>query len=121
VRLAALEPEGSPWDQQRWEAALDPYWDEFEWMRIDQVARASEFFDLTETPEGAEVLEAFGVDNIEDVPVTSAGDRNWWVSRQIIADPDDTGAWRLTCVLDVPATLDSNQVVLRTAAFGALN
>ena len=121
MRLAALEPEGSPWDQQRWEAALDPYWDEFEWMRIDQVARASEFFDLTETPEGAEVLEAFGVDHIEDVPLTSAGDRNWWVARQIIADPDDTGAWRLTCALDVPAALDSNQVVLRTAAFAALD
>lgn len=106
------------WNQPDFESALDPYWGEFEWVRIDQAARAAELFDLNEMPEAEDLAEAFGVELPDDVPLTSASDRNWWVARQVILDPDDTGAWQLTCVLDLPGTLATNEVRLYTTALG---
>ncbi|WP_099332595.1 DEAD/DEAH box helicase [Actinomyces minihominis] len=121
TRLAAAEPEGSPWDQARFESALDPYWDEFEWMRIDQQARAAELFEMLESPEEDAVLDAFGIEDPEQVPLTATEDRNWWVVRQIVSDPEDSGAWRLTAVLDVPEALVNNTIVLRTTSFASLS
>lgn len=113
-----VEAGSHAWPQTRWEETLDAYWDEWEWMRIDQVARSSELFVLNETPDELDLMDACGISDAADLPLTSAGDHHWWIARQVIADPEDTGEWRLTTLVDVPATLAANRVVMRTASFG---
>lgn len=120
-RLAALEPAGSKWTGERWEEQLGHYWDEFEYVRIDQSARSSELFLVRQTPEVDDLLDACGVDVVDEVPQTISGGLNWWVVEQVVADPEDSGAYRLTMLVDIDASIGTGEVVARTAQFGAVS
>lgn len=107
-----------PWDADRWHNELGHYWDAHEYVRIDQPARSADLFSLRETPTPHDLLEATGLSDPEQLPKTSGGDYNWWVARQIVLDPEETGEWHLVGLVDVPATLAKNEVTMWPASFG---
>lgn len=120
-RLAALEPEGSVWTVGRWEEELGHYWDEFDHVAVDQAARSGELFSVKESPSESDLMDACAVDSVDEVPRTQSGGLGWWVVEQGILDPDDSGAYRLTMLVDVEASVAAGEVVARTADFGALD
>jgi hypothetical protein len=74
--LAELDAE---WDAERWAAAAEPYFDEYEYINAGSDARGPSLFLVTEEPER-------------------------WLIQQIIDDPQHNNDWRLSAELDLAAT-----------------
>lgn len=110
---------GVGWDADRWHHVLGQYWAEYDWIGIDHRARAGELFRLNTNPEADELALATGVATTADLPVTTAGNHQWWLVEQVILDPEEDGDWHLTMLVDVPASMEKNQPVLRMADFAA--
>lgn len=107
-------------DADWWANRLDRYYAEHEWIRIDAVARSAEMFHLNETPQSDEILDACNLDTADELPLTASGTQNWWPLEQIIADPDDTGEWRLTLLVDPEESLRTNQPVVHAVNFAPM-
>ena len=91
--LAALgdtDASGNLWDQDRWAAAIDPYFEDYGYISTDAAARGPALFDL--------VVPATG-----GAPTGQAGEV--WHINQTLSDPDGNHDWRLTARLTItPAT-----------------
>src|SRR5690606_20199793 len=97
--LAALEDvddDGAPWTAARWQEALDPYFDEHEELGTGPQARSPELFHVTEVagPRG---------------PVA-------WQVRQILDDPADHHDWYIDARVDLSASDEAGELVLRITA-----
>lgn len=115
-RLAELDA-AAGWDAARWDDALGRFWAEHDWIGIDHRARSADLFSVGVQPEPAELARAVGVAQLDTLPLTSAGDLDWWLVRQTILDPQEDGDWRLTMLVDIPASLANNSVQLRMVDF----
>ncbi|MDF7640973.1 DUF3516 domain-containing protein [Bifidobacterium sp. ESL0784] len=73
-----------------WEDALDDYYDEHEYVGIDQKARSGDLFILDDRNEAKE---------------------HTWKVRQIIDDSDGDHDWAITGTVDLDATQESGEVV----------
>ncbi|WEV63383.1 DEAD/DEAH box helicase [Bifidobacterium sp. ESL0732] len=73
-----------------WENALDDYYDEHEYVGIDQKARSGDLFILDDRNEAKE---------------------HTWKVRQIIDDSDGDHDWAITGTVDLDATQESGEVV----------
>lgn len=78
-------------DVQTLDSAMSPYWDEFDTIHTDGDARSRAMFDLEETSEA-------------------------WTMVQRLADPADSGEWRLVARLDVAESLEAGSPVLHLVA-----
>ncbi len=92
--LGALDGDAG-WDPQRWADALGPYWSEYDDICTDGAARSASL--LLVEPEG----------------------RTWYVT-QILADPDGDRDWRLVLEVDLDASDEATEVVLRPMSLGPL-
>lgn len=120
VELGRLEERwpDSPWKENTWHERLGDYWEAHEYVRIDQAARSGELFSLIETPTEANLMDAMRTEDAQALPLTASGDLNWWIARQVLLDPEDSGEWHLTCLVDVEETISKGEPSLRTAYFG---
>ena len=100
--LGDTDADGVAWDAERWEAALDPYFDEHDDMGTGPDARGPALLLLTERPGTAE----------------AAGGR--WEVRQILDDPAGDRDWRIDAVVDLAASDAAGSVVLTVTAAGRL-
>ena len=89
----------SGWGEDRWDAALARYWDEYDWIGTDTAARAVSLAPLDESPD-AVALAAAGVSE-RLIEALEAGGRRVWLATQIVDDPDGDHDWRLTALVDL--------------------
>src|SRR5215212_2179832 len=93
---------GSGWDADAWSAAVEAYFDEHEDLGTGPDARGPQYFALDEHPDG--------------VP---AGTRVWRV-RQIFDDPDGDHDWGIGAEVDLDASDEAGEAVVRVVSVGAL-
>ncbi|KGM14390.1 DEAD/DEAH box helicase [Cellulomonas bogoriensis] len=97
--LKDVDADGAAWDTDRWHAALDPYFDEHEEMGLGPDARGPGLHQVTErTGPAGEV----------------------WEVRQVLDDPAGDRDWRIDAVVDLTASAERGEVVLRVTAAGRL-
>ena len=89
----------SGWGEDRWDAALARYWDEYDWIGTDTAARAVSLAPLDESPD-AVALAAAGVSE-RLIEALEASGRKVWLATQIVDDPDGDHDWRLTALVDL--------------------
>ena len=89
----------SGWGEDRWDAALARYWDEYDWIGTDTAARAVSLAPLDESPD-AVALAAAGVSE-RLIEALEAGGRKVWLATQVVEDPDGDHDWRLTALVDL--------------------
>ncbi len=97
--LAALEPEGSEMTSDRWDSALDGYYDEHERLLTDADAR------------GPALLA---------VDKSSTGPTGEWRVVQTLHDPEGHHDWVIEAVVDLAASDEAGEAVVRTEAMRAL-
>ncbi|MFP5256335.1 MAG: DEAD/DEAH box helicase [Acidimicrobiia bacterium] len=85
---------GDGWPADRWREALAPYFEEHDGIGVDADARSTRFFVLEET-----------------------GRR--WSARQILADPAGHHDWSISVEVDLDASDEAGEAVVRVLAVGA--
>lgn len=95
--LAALEPEGSEMDSNRWDEAIEGYYEEHERLLTDADAR------------GPALL---AIDRVH-----AAGE---WRVVQTLHDPEGHHDWVIEAVVDLPASDETGETVVRTEAMRRL-
>ena len=100
--LGDTDAEGVTWDADRWEAALDPYFDEHDDMGTGPDARGPALLLVTERP-----------------PSSDAAGGQWQV-RQVLDDPAGDRDWRIDGVVDLAASDAAGTVALTVTAAGRL-
>jgi hypothetical protein len=93
--LGDLDPDGAPWDTDRWADALDPYYEDHDEILTGSPARGPGLFQVTERT-------------------------GTWEVRQLLDDPAGDHDWRIDAVIDLAASDAAGEIVLRIAAVGAL-
>lgn len=105
VELAALDKVGelgemdaeSGWDEDRWGAAMDAYWDEYEELGTGPDARGPKLLRIEEKPEDG-----------------------LWRVRQTFADPDGDHDWGISAEVDLAASDEEGRAVVRVMDVGQL-
>ncbi|WP_028921057.1 DEAD/DEAH box helicase [Pseudonocardia acaciae] len=93
--LAALDDPSGQWSAERWRAALEPYYAEFDELRTDAHARGPDLFRVTEHP------------------------RRWEV-RQVLDDPEGYHDWTIDAEVDLEASEQAGAVILTVTGVGPL-
>ncbi|MGI5341380.1 DEAD/DEAH box helicase [Streptomyces sp. CA-181903] len=105
VELAALDRVGelgemdaeSGWDEERWGAAMDAYWDEYEELGTGPDARGPKLLRIEEKPEDG-----------------------LWRVRQTFADPNGDHDWGISAEVDLAASDEEGRAVIRVMDVGQL-
>ncbi|WP_344023483.1 DUF3516 domain-containing protein [Streptomyces luteireticuli] len=105
VELAALDKVGelgamdaeSGWDEDRWAAAMDAYWDEYEELGTGPDARGPKLLRIEEKPEDG-----------------------LWRVRQTFADPNGDHDWGISAEVDLAASDEEGRAVVRVMDVGQL-
>ncbi|RYJ07394.1 MAG: DUF3516 domain-containing protein [Actinomycetales bacterium] len=92
--LEALAPD-SEWNALAWREAIDPYYDEYESMGTGQEARGPQLF------------------MVEENATT-------WTVRQVLDDPEGHRDWGISAEVDLTASDEAGEPVLRVTAVGPL-
>ena len=93
----AKEAEGELVDPTVIENASEEYWQQFPEVMIDANARARHWINLGEKKDGKQLVE------------------------QIICDPEAFNEWRLNGFVDINASREAGEAILRLTAIGRLN
>ncbi|SPT53876.1 ski2-like helicase [Actinomyces bovis] len=104
------------WGEQRWDEALGRYWEEYDWLGTDQAARAVSLAPLDEQPEDS-ALAAAGVSEALREALERSG-REVWLATQVLEDPEGDHDWRLVALVDLAASDQAEQAVLRLLTVG---
>lgn len=94
AELGRLDAE-SGFDEKAWETAIEDFYDEYGDLLVDQTARGREYIDI--------------------VPGSTT-----WSVRQILADPDGNRDWAIDAEVDVAASDETGDVVVRILAVGEI-
>jgi hypothetical protein len=92
--LGALDGE-SGWGAREWEDAIESFYDEYDDLGIDADARSARMVHIER-----------GADS--------------WRVRQVLADPQGDGDWSIRATVDLPASDEAGEVVLRIDGVGPL-
>lgn len=106
------------WNLERWDEAAERYWNEYEYLGIDQAARGAQYFSIIEDPSLADLIQAGAdPDQAADwLEQRHAG--RLWLARQIIDDGNGNGDWQVTALADLDASDEKNMLVLHMLMFG---
>ncbi|MFH5823965.1 DEAD/DEAH box helicase [Georgenia sp. AZ-5] len=102
------------WDAARWERAVAPYWDEYDWLGTGPEARAASLVEIAERPADADLPAALAGTTLADL---ASGSRVW-LARQTFDDPDGDHDWGITALVDLDASDVADAVVLRVLDVG---
>jgi len=98
--LGDVDDDGAAWTAERWRQALDPYFDEHSELGTGPQARSPELFHVTEVP-------------------SPRGPAAWQV-RQVLDDPAGHRDWFIDARVDLAASDEAGELVLRITAAGRL-
>src|SRR5690625_4205745 len=105
------------WDAERWERAMDPYWQEYDWLGIDVQARASALVAVDERPAREDLLRA-GLPEADDAAFAKAAEGRLWLVRQTFDDPEGDHDWGIWAVVDLDASDEAEGAVVRVLQVG---
>lgn len=121
----------APWGEDEWDAALERYWAEHDWIGIDQRARGTSLCALNEAPTREDVLELAPAtassqmlraqaERIEELAeeVDQAPSGSVWLATQNLLDPEEDMDWRIVALVDIPASDEAGRVALATLTVG---
>ncbi len=74
---------------------MDPYWEDFDSILVDAVARGSDLFSMQE-------------------------DGSSWPVIQLIADPNDFREWRITAEVDIDKSTSADRPIVALTAISRL-
>lgn len=115
---AALWEGATIWDGDAWMDATDSYFDEFDHIGTDTAARGSEFFEVNDAVEVADLVEAGMPNEAAERIVDEHRRGRVWLVRQIFADPDNTGAWGFWALVDLDASDHDDRLRFTVIAVG---
>lgn len=104
------------WPEDRWADALDAYWDEYDWLGSSTEAQAKHRYAFNMSPTEADYLD-LGVEQGPALKAALALEAAWLVS-YTFEDPEGDGAWHLVAVVDVAASAEANEPVMRLLYVG---
>lgn len=104
------------WDEDRWDAALGRYWDEYDWISTETVARNVGLAPLNESPTPSDLLAAGVSEGLVDA--LEASGRRVWLATQILEDSAGDHDWRIVGLVDLEASAVEERVVLRVLSVG---
>lgn len=108
----------SGWDAERWADAIEPYFDEYDFLGTDQHARSSNFFSILEDPSFPDLLQAgMDADEASNLLETHHSARIW-LALQVLDSGDDAAAWGLWALIDLDASDEANSLVIRPIRLG---
>ena len=113
--LARLDA-SSGWGEDRWDAALARYWEEYDWIGTDTPARAVSLAPLEERPDDAD-LAAAGVSERVRQALAASG-RRVWIATQLLDDPDGDHDWRLTALVNLDECDAADEAVIHLLDVG---
>ncbi|MDO4243368.1 MAG: DUF3516 domain-containing protein [Actinomyces sp.] len=113
--LAALDASAG-WGEERWDAALGRYWEEYDWIGTGNAARSVALAPLDEEPGEAD-LAAAGVSERLREALDRAG-RRVWLATQILEDPEGDHDWRLTALVDLAECDAAGRAVVHLLGVG---
>ncbi len=108
-------PDG--WDADRWARAMDPYWQEYDWLGTDVQARAAALVTIEERPAREDLLRA-GLPEDDDGALARAGQGRLWLVRQTLDDPEADHDWGIWAVVDLDASDEAEGAVVRVLDVG---
>jgi hypothetical protein len=88
---------GSGWGAREWEDAIEDFYEEYGELGIDQAARSPRLVQIEDGPGARE-----------------------WTARQILSDPQGDHDWAITAVVDLDASDEAGEAVLRIESVGPL-
>ncbi|WP_434056476.1 DEAD/DEAH box helicase [Georgenia wangjunii] len=100
------------WDAGRWEAAMEPYWAEYDWLGTGPEARSAALVSIVERPEAADLPEG------DDALAARAATGRVWVARQTFEDPEGDRDWGLSALVDLDASDEVGSAVVHVLAVG---
>lgn len=104
------------WDEDRWDAALGRYWDEYDWISTETAARNVGLAPLNESPTPSDLLAAGVSERLVDA--LEASGRRVWLATQILEDSAGDHDWRIVGLVDLEASDKEERVVLRVLSVG---
>ena len=115
----AYEPLGhmdgeAGWDAARWEAAMAPYWAEYDWLGTGPEARAAGLVHVVEKPTDADLPDQAGLPDGAEVVLPARA----WLVRQTFEDPAGDHDWGLTALVDLDASDAADGAVVRVLTLG---
>jgi hypothetical protein len=102
------------WDAARWEAAMAPYWAEYDWLGTGPEARAAGLVTVVENPTEADLPDLAGLADGTEVVLPARA----WLVRQTFDDPAGDHDWGLTAVVDLDASDAADGAVVRVLTVG---
>lgn len=104
------------WDEDRWDAALGRYWDEYDWISTETAARNVGLAPLNESPTPSDLLAAGVSERLVDA--LEASGRRVWLATQILEDSAGDHDWRIVGLVDLEASDKEERVLLRVLSVG---
>lgn len=105
-------------NQEQWYEALGSYWDEHEWIAVDQDARSPRFFSVNTNPNESD-FESWKLRTLPEVPnIPEVGDAQIWLVEQVILDPEESNEYVLRGYADISASTKENHLVAKIISFG---
>ncbi len=122
VELLAIRRHDRLGDRTGWSVdtlneTMAPYWAEYDSIATDADARSASFFSLT-TGRGRAVNGGIGVEPEVEQPI-EFGETDWSITQRL-ADPAEDGAWQMTVVMPVAASIEAGQPILRLISIAPL-
>ena len=105
------------WDAARWEAAMDPYWQDYDWLGTDAPARSSGMVTVEEKPTREDLLRA-GLPEDDDAALARAAAGRLWLVRQTLDDPEGDHDWGIWATVDLDASDEAGGAVVRILEVG---
>src|SRR5690625_5128148 len=105
------------WDAERWAQAMDPYWQDYDWLGTDMPARVAALATIDERPAREDLLRA-GLPEDEDGALDLAGGGRLWLVRQTLDDPEGDHDWGIWAVVDLDRSDETEGAVVRVLDVG---
>ncbi|MCI5825125.1 MAG: DUF3516 domain-containing protein [Arcanobacterium sp.] len=118
--LEALATRYSPdgWNLQRWDAAAERYWDQYEYLGVDTAARGSEFFSIVEDPALPDLIQAGANPEVAAMLLEAHASGRIWLATQVIDDGEGDRAWAIRAFVDLDASDAASELQLHIITFG---
>ncbi|MFP7697033.1 DEAD/DEAH box helicase [Trueperella sp. LYQ143] len=110
------------WDAQRWEAAIDPFFDDYEHIGTDTDSRSDRFFSVLTDPSYADLLAAGLAEDRACALVESHKAGRAWLVIQVLNDGDEQHeaemTWAIWAIVDLDASDAAEQPVIEIIRVG---
>ncbi|MDY5585330.1 MAG: DUF3516 domain-containing protein, partial [Arcanobacterium sp.] len=118
ITLLATLDSAAGWGEEKWNVALDEYFEEYEYVGTDSAARSEKFFQILEDPSLADLIAAgMSADRAAELLEQHFPGR-LWLTIQVIDDGEDDLAWALWSLIDLDRSDEEDHLAIELIRFG---